>query len=143
VIHNDYTDASAEKRLRDLVDTINVDELLQQRYAIVNVWRTISTPIESSPLALCDARSIASEDLVASERRAADRVGELQLVTWNPQHKWFWYPSLGRHESLLFKTFDSDNKVARRSIHSAFHNPLVPQSAPPRESLESRALLFY
>ena len=44
----------------------------------------------------------------------------------------------------MFKTFDSarDGR-ARRSIHTAFNNPLAPEDALPRESIESRMLVFY
>ena len=37
VIHNDYTDGSAEKRLRDLLPDEQAENRLQNRFAIVNV----------------------------------------------------------------------------------------------------------
>jgi hypothetical protein len=47
-------------------------------------------------------------------------------------------------EALLIKTFDSaDDGRATRTIHSAFENPLAPADAPPRESIESRMLVFF
>jgi hypothetical protein len=81
---------------------------------------------------------------VASERRAEERIGELELVSWNPAHSWYYYPEMSRDEALLIKTFDSarDGR-ARRSIHTAFSNPLAPPGAPARESIESRLLVFY
>ena len=144
VIHNDYTDASAEQRLRDLVSPEAAEARLTRRFAIVNVWRSIRGVVLNSPLACCDAASTAPEDLVASERRAQDRIGELELVSWNPEHRWFYYPEMVPEEALLLKTYDSarDGR-ARRSVHSAFENPLAPAGAPPRESLESRLMVFY
>jgi hypothetical protein len=144
VIHNDYTDASAVKRLRDLLPDAEAEQRLASRFAIVNVWRGIRQPVWNSPLACCDATSIAPRDLVASERRAAERIGELELVRWNPAHRWYYFPIMQLDEVLLIKTFDSDRSgVARRSIHSAFDNPLAPADAPPRESIESRLLVFF
>ncbi len=143
VIHNDYSDASAEKRLRDLVGDAAAEQHLVNRYAIVNVWRSINHPVERAPLACCDASTIAPGDLVASERRAAERVGELELVVNNAAHRWYYFDEMQRDEVLLIKTFDSSVDVARRSVHSAFENPLAGADAPPRESIESRALLFY
>jgi hypothetical protein len=69
---------------------------------------------------------------------------QLELVSWNPQHTWYYYPDMNREEVLLIKTFDSalDGR-ARRSIHTAFDNPLAPVDAPPRESIESRLLVFF
>jgi hypothetical protein len=144
VIHNDYTDNSAEKRLRDLLQAEEADDRLQRRYAIVNTWRSVAGPVQQSPLCCCDASTIDPVDLVASERRAAERIGELELVTWNPAHRWYYYPEMSRDEVLLIKTFDSaTDGRARRSIHSAFDNPEAPAHAPPRESIESRCLVFY
>ncbi len=144
VIHNDYTDASARKRLRDLLPREEAERRLRGRFAIVNVWRSINHPVVSTPLACCDAATIAAVDLVPSERRAAERTGELELVTWNPAHRWYYYPEMTRDEALLIKTFDSvaDGR-ATRSIHTAFTNPLASPDAPARESIESRLFVFY
>ena len=47
-------------------------------------------------------------------------------------------------EALLIKTFDSSSDGrARRSIHTAFVNPDAPADAAPRESIETRALVFF
>lgn len=144
VIHNDYTDASALKRLHDLLPSQEAVERASHRFAIVNVWRSIKGPVVSSPLACCDAATISPSDLVASERRARERIGELELVCWNPAHAWYYYPEMTRDEVLLIKTFDSSlDGRARRSIHSAFANPQAPADAAPRESIESRLLVFF
>jgi hypothetical protein len=144
VIHNDYTDASAAKRLRDLLPAKDVREKLRHRFAIINVWRSIAGPVVTSPLACCDAATIDTADLIASERRAAERIGELELVCWNAAHRWYYFPEMNRSEALLIKTFDSarDGR-ARRSIHTAFTHPLAPADAPARESIESRLLVFF
>jgi len=144
VIHNDYTDASACKRLTDLLHEDEAQQRMKHRFAIVNVWRSIKGPVWNSPMALCDATSLAPEDLVAAERRAHDRIGELELVSWNPDHRWFYFPEMNEQEALLIKTFDSAHDGrATRSVHTAFDNPLAPQDSPPRESIESRLLVFF
>ena len=143
VVHNDYTDDSARKRLRDILPD-EADALLKKRFAIVNVWRSIAAPALTTPLALCDASSVSDTDLVSTERRAKDRIGELQLVTFNPDHRWFWISGLTKSEVVLIKTFDSavDGR-ARRSIHTAFRNPDAPADAAPRESIETRTFAFF
>ena len=143
VIHNDYTDASATKRLRDILPD-EADTLLQHRFAVINVWRSIAGPVLTTPLALCDATSIRATDLVATERRARDRIGELELATWNPDHRWYWFSGVTPKEAVLIKTFDSaiDGR-ARRSIHTAFRNPDAPSGAAPRESIETRTFAFF
>jgi len=143
VIHNDYTDASAEKRLRDILPD-EADQRLQHRFAIINVWRSIAGPVLTTPLALCDASSIRETDLVAAERRAKDRIGELEMATWDPAHRWYWFSGVTPREAVVIKTFDSalDGR-ARRSIHTAFRNPDAPAGATPRESIETRTFAFF
>ncbi len=144
VIHNDYTDASAVKRLRDLLVPDEADRRLEARFAIINVWRSINGPVIDSALAVCDFSSANPEDFVASERRAKDRIGELELVSYNPDHRWYYFPEQQFDEALLFKTFDSaTDGRARRVAHTAFANPEAPADAPPRESIESRLLVFF
>ena len=144
VVHNDYTDASARKRVRDILSGVEADDRLQRRFAIINVWRSIAGPVLTTPLALCDASSVRDAELVASERRAKDRIGELQLVTHNSDHRWFWFSAMTGAEAILIKTFDSDlDGRARRSIHTAFVNPDAPPDAAPRESIETRILAFF
>lgn len=145
VIHNDYTDASAAKRVRDLFPEAEAEELLSRRFAIVNVWRTSNgKPIETAPLALCDARSVDDRDLITVERHAKDRIGEVQQVKWNDQHRWYYFPQMQADEALLIKTFDSGTDGrARFSVHTAFEDPSAPADAAPRESIETRAFLFF
>jgi hypothetical protein len=98
----------------------------------------------TTPLPLCDATSIRDTDLVACERQAEDRIGELQPVTRNPDHRWFWFSAMTRNEVTLIKTFDSSlDGQARKSILTAFVNPDAPDDAGPRESMETRALAFF
>lgn len=105
---------------------------------------SIRGTVFNSPLALCDASSARSEDFVASERRAKDRIGELELVTYNPAHRWYYFPEQRFGEALLIKTFDSaTDGRARRVAQTAFDNPDAPRDAPPRESIESRLLVFF
>jgi hypothetical protein len=143
VIHNDYTDRSARKRVEDLLGN-RAQQRIAGRFAIINVWRSVRGTVWNSPLALCDATTLAPGDLVASERRAHDRIGEIELVSWNTAHRWYYYPAMTTDEALLIKTFDSAAYGrATRSIHTAFPNPAAPDDAPPRESIESRMLVFF
>src|SRR4029077_17706896 len=59
-VHNDYTEWSRPQRVRDIMGE-KAEALLQRRFAIVQVWRPIASPIKSNPLAIADARSVAPE----------------------------------------------------------------------------------
>ena len=93
---------------------------------------------------ICDASSVQAEDLVSVERRAEDRIGELQVALHNSGQRWYYYPEMQMDEALLFKTFDSETDGRTRfTIHSSFEDPDAPLDAPPRESLETRCLVFF
>lgn len=143
-VHNDYTVASAAKRVRDLLDPAEAEARLQRRFVEINVWRPIAEPVQSWPLALCDAQSLDWQDLVASERRSRERVGETYRVHFNPRHRWFYFPHMRRDEVLLIKCFDSaTDGRARLSVHSAFEDPTTAADAPPRQSIEIRSFAFF
>lgn len=140
-IHNDYTESSGRERLR-LVLGSSLPAV--RRYSIVNVWRSIAGPIVDTPLAVCDAQTIAAADLVAAELRYPKRTGEIYFMAHSPGHRWFYYSGMDRHEALVFKQYDSQaSGVARFAPHSAFDLPEIPPEAPLRESIEARCLVVY
>jgi len=142
-VHNDYTEWSGPQRVRDLLPD-EADELLRRRFAIVQVWRPIRHPVESFPLAICDARTVSPDDLVISERRYPNRVGQTYAITYNPAHKWYVFPRMRREEAIVFKVFDSiKDGRARWTAHTAFDDPTSPPNARPRESIEIRTLAFF
>ena len=142
-VHNDYTEWSGPRRVRDLLPQ-EADELLKRRFAIVQVWRPIRHPVETFPLAICDARSVSPRDLVISERRYPNRVGQTYAITYNPAHPWYWFPLMRRDEALVFKVYDSlQDGRARWTAHTAFDDPTASPHARPRESIEIRTLAFY
>jgi hypothetical protein len=143
-VHNDYTAKSGPRRVLDHLSTEEAEQRLQHRFAEVNVWRPIRGPVESSPLALCDALSIAPRDFVPADFIYRDKVGEVYRFTYNPNHRWFYFPRLERNEAILLKCYDSkDDGRARFSAHTAFEDPTSGPDAAPRESIEVRALLFW
>ncbi|HLY44549.1 MAG TPA: CmcJ/NvfI family oxidoreductase [Stellaceae bacterium] len=142
-VHNDYTAWSAPQRVRDLMGA-EAEELLKHRYAEINVWRPIRGPLLRSPLALCDAQTLSQDNLVASELRYPDRTGETYAVTYNPDQRWYYFPKMQTDEAVLIRCFDSARQgAARFSAHGAFDDPQTPADAPPRESIEVRALVFF
>jgi hypothetical protein len=142
-VHNDYTEWSAPQRVRDILPD-EADALLSRRFAIIQVWRPIRHPVETFPLGIADAQSLSPEDLVVSERRAPNRVGQTYAVTHNPAHRWFWFPRQRRDEAIVFKVYDSlKDGRARWTAHTAFDDPTSPANARPRESIEIRTFAFF
>jgi len=142
-VHNDYTTKSGPQRVRDLMGE-EAQNLLRRRFSIVNVWRPIRGPLEDWPLALCDARSVAEGDLIATDLLYKDRTGETYSVRHNAAHRWFYAPRMTRNEVLLFRCYDSTEHGSARFVpHAAFQDPTAPHTAAPRESIELRCLVFY
>jgi hypothetical protein len=142
-VHNDYTEWSGPQRVRDLLPE-EADDLLRRRFAIIQVWRPIRHPVETFPLAICDARSLSPANLVISERRYPDRIGQTYAITYDPAHRWYWFPRMRRDETLVFKVYDSlKDGRARWTAHTAFEDPTAPPDARPRESIEIRTLAFF
>ena len=144
LVHNDYTERSGPRRVHDLLDPKDAETFLRHRFAIVNVWRSIDAPIETTPIAAADAQSIAFEDFVATDLVRPDRTGEIYQVAYNPDHRWFYFPKMRRDEALLLKCYDSTTDGrARFTAHSAFDDPTAPKNAAPRKSIEVRTLISY
>ena len=141
--HNDYTEWSGPQRVRDLLPG-EAEALLKNRFAIIQLWRAINQPIRANPLALADARSVAPEDLLISERRYPNRVGQTYRLKYNAAHRWFYFPEMRRDEALVFKVYDSEQDGrARFTPHTSFDDPATPAGAGPRQSIEARALAFF
>ncbi len=143
-VHNDYTAKSGPRRVRDHLPPAEAEQRLQHRFAEINVWRPIRGPIESTPLAVCDSSSIDPKDFVPSDLVYRDKVGETYRFTYNPNHRWFYFPRLEKNEVILLKCYDSkEDGRARFTAHSAFEDPTSRPDAAPRESIEVRALVFW
>ncbi|MGQ0751676.1 MAG: CmcJ/NvfI family oxidoreductase [Betaproteobacteria bacterium] len=143
-VHNDYTEASAPRRLREIVGDEEAARRMKKRWAIVQVWRPIRGTVMIDPLGICDGRSIPREGFIRVERRYKYRTGEVYHIAHNPAHVWYYFPRMERHEALVFKVFDSDAaRPSRFTAHSAFDDPGTPPDAPPRESIETRTFAFF
>ena len=142
-IHNDYTEASGQRRL-GLVVADAAAVARSERYGIVNIWRSIKGPVLDTPLAVCDARTLAVTDLVTGDVRYPNRTGEIYFVTHSRRHRWSYFSEMDCHEALVFKQYDSQvSGVARFTPHAAFDHPGMPPDAPLRESIELRCLVIF
>ncbi len=143
-VHNDYTERSAPRRVRDILPADEAERLLQRRFAIIQVWRSVAPRVESEPLAMCDGSTIPEVGFIRNERRYRDRTAETYHIAHHPAHRWFYFPYMTRDEALVFKVFDSDADAGVRfTAHTGFDDPSSPPDAKPRQSIEMRAFAFY
>jgi hypothetical protein len=140
-VHNDYTPKSAPQMVRENLPHDEAERRLGKRFVELNIWKPICGPVLTRPLAICDARSIAPADLAPTDRYLKH---EVYMMTHNPTHRWFYFPRMLASETLLIKGYDSmEDGRARFTAHGSFIDPRTPLDAPPRESIEARALLFW
>jgi hypothetical protein len=142
-VHVDHTARSGPQRVRDLMGD-EAEELLKGRVQVINMWRPIrAEPLRDAPLAVCDSRTVAPDDLVPSDLVYRERVGETYSVRYNPAHRWFYAPEMLRDEVLLLKISDTKTDISARFMpHTSFTDPTTPPDALPRESIELRTLVF-
>ena len=143
--HNDYTLKSGPQRVRDLVEPAEAERLLEQRFAVINVWKPIVGPVEEMPLAVCDAKEHPQTGS-RSDRPRVPETGPVRSTSsrFSPEHRWFYFPKMQPTEVMLLKCYDSaEDGRARFSAHSAFLDPTSPPDAAPRESIEVRTLAFF
>ena len=141
-VHIDQTVLYGPQRVRDLMGE-QAEDLLKRRAAIINVWRPIHHEARDWPLAFADARSVAKDDLIASDLIFPHRKGEIYGVAYNPAQQWRFVPDLQVDEAILIKCWDSDTSVAQFTPHTAFADPTTPEGTPPRESIEFRTIAFF
>jgi hypothetical protein len=150
--HNDYTESSGPIRMRDILETAGRPDLTDHEFALVNLWRPIIGPVEDTPLALCDAGSVAFEDLITTDIhhftegnvKTPSHSGVIYSLHHNPGHRWYFASEMQPDEVLLLKCYDSrSDGRARFMPHTGFRNPDCPSDFVPRESIEARTLVVF
>lgn len=141
--HNDYTDESAPARVKDLMAD-RAEELLTRRYAFINVWRPLRGPVDTQPLAICDAKTVQFNDFVSAQLRYPDRSGKIFSVKYNPTHRWCYLAAMEDKEIVLIKCFDSAGpQIVKYTAHTSFYEPEQPEPSKGRKSIEVRTLAFF
>jgi hypothetical protein len=149
--HNDYTEESGPRRVREILEARERLDLGGQRAALVNVWRPIRGPVQDIPLTICEASSTSPADFAETDIEhygeedlsRPRHVGQILSVRHNPFHRWFYAPNMQADEILVFKCWASKGGNARYTAHTGFVNPQAPPNALPRESIEARTVVIY
>lgn len=78
---------------------------------VTSIWQKITKPDQThacdSPLALCDFRTVAPEDLVAADIIFPHYQDEAYEVTYNSNQRWFYKKKMDWDDVLLFKLGDN------------------------------------
>lgn len=144
--HVDYGARTVNDFARDMLPPEEAERRLAGRHMLINIWRPLK-PVERSPLALCDASTVARGDLFQSEVRGGlGDAGRRSLwgfnLAHNPAHRWTYLPHMQPDEAYVFRLYDSDPDAVQWTGHTAIELPDTPDDAAPRESLEIRTIAF-
>jgi len=145
--HVDYDEDTVRFFTHQLAWPEEAERLLKGRFMLMNLWRPIRT-VERTPLAVCDASSVAEDDLNPSEIRGGlndlDRPPMTGFnLSYNPAHRWWYVPAMRPDEVLAFKLFDSDRSRVQWTGHTAIDDPTSAPDAAPRQSMEIRTISFF
>ncbi len=156
--HIDYDEQTARSIAERRYRRARPDGPLYKRFMLLSFWRCFSPPPQDWPIALCDFAScrndrelrivkIDVERFPQGEALFAPIEGEEMMgasggFTFNPAHRWYYYPDMVRDEIIVIKFHDSDHGRAWRAPHSAFHDENR-QDTVPRESIEFRVAAYF
>ena len=156
--HVDYDTQTANQIAQRRYRKAQPDGTGYDRFILFSLWRCFSSPPQDWPLALCDfgrsrstaeIRSVKIDVPALPEGEALhapiegeDEMGASALFTFDPAHRWWWYPAMSRDEALFIKFHDSDHDRAWRAPHCAFHDETTLDPVP-RESIEFRGCAYF
>ena len=145
-VHNDYTIKTAHSRAEECIGSELFASLSGRRMIQINVWRPLVDIVHRSPLALCDATSIDTQDFIPTNIHFpdTDHVGEIYALRKAKGQRWSYFSEMTHDEVVLIKGYDSLTEgVARFTPHTAFEYPHQDPNIPPRKSIETRTFAFY
>ena len=147
--HVDFTPATSPGLAENVFGTLRTELKPGQRLEGYNIWRAISGAPQDVPLAVCDARSIAREDLVEGDGvydegdPSAWWELEAYLLRYSPRHRWLYFRDMRKDEALMFRSYDNAPGWRAGVPHTAFDDPSCPPGAPARVSVEARAYAMF
>ncbi len=117
------------------------------RWVGYNAWQAYSEPPYDTPLVFCDKRTVSPEALVigtGSSKERPDFTMDLPFFVYDPQHRWYYYSAMRPDETVLFIGIEPLGDGRNDFVpHTAIDDPTCPADAPPRCSVEVRAMALY
>ncbi|KAH6714498.1 hypothetical protein BKA61DRAFT_655958 [Leptodontidium sp. MPI-SDFR-AT-0119] len=145
-VHIDHTPEGGWNRIRRHLSPDEIQKFCSGNYRarIVNVWRPLFRPIEENPIAFCDPTTVERKDMLAVDRVTPISLIEIFQLKFNPAQKWYWLSNQKPDEVSVFIQFDSHPPSSGLNFipHVTFSDPNTPAGAKPRESIETRSIVF-
>ncbi|KAI6080634.1 hypothetical protein F4821DRAFT_251111 [Hypoxylon rubiginosum] len=146
LVHTDHTPSGGWGRIKRHLSDAEFRKFAsgEWRARIINVWRPITSPVVDSPLGLCDFRTVDNDDLLASDHVSVISTVEVFQLKHNKNHHWYYLKNQTSNEICIFLAFDSHppEKIQNYVPHAAITLPFCPPTTVPRESIETRSIVF-
>jgi hypothetical protein len=81
---------------------------------IDSVWRPLKYTVEDYPLAVCDGSSFDEATVVIVDHIRRGYIGETVFPLYSASNRWHYLRNQSKDEVILFKMFDTREKVAAR-----------------------------
>lgn len=114
-----------------------------KRVRLVNTWRPMLPVVEDKPLTFLDYFSIDKDDLIAVDRVTPFQAGEVYMVKYSANQRWYWLSKMKSSELLVMLTYDTTpGDGAKFAAHCAVDDPNARPDAPSRLSIETRSIVI-
>ncbi len=144
--HLDFEHSQVEDLLADTLAITGRKVQPYRRHVMLQTWRVITPPPQDMPLALCDGRTVSTDDIIPMDYHGVEGSRNALVRSrgcrYAPRHQWYYYPAMTREELLVFKGYDSSAPDAMNAMHTAFDDVTV-IDAIPRGSIEARFIALY
>lgn len=141
-LHCDYSLNNARIDANQIIRGAGVDpkEFEQCDFVWFNSWQPIEWEAELNPLAVIDASSLSSDDIVDYYYDGFGKASLSSMPVFNPGHRLYYFPRMQTSEVLLIKQLDTRDGVASACPHTSFENREASPMAHPRRSIEVRMM---
>ena len=144
--HLDYDTDEAAVQLQETLELSEREIRPFSRYVLYQGWRVLSDPPQDYPLAICDARTVATADMIPLEYHLSSDEGDVTYRSrgsrYSDRHEWWYYPDVTIDEMIVFIGFDSERPDTASTLHVAFEDTTV-QHPVPRSSVETRYFALF
>jgi hypothetical protein len=146
--HVDFQPDEVERLMKESMEQWGIKARPYSRLMLIQTWRPLSDPPQDIPFAVCDGRTVKSEDLIPVEFHVVSKEQDLDLVyrsragRYGEGHQWWYFPNMTVDEIMVFKGFDSALPETMNPLHAAFEDATA-QNPVPRVSAESRFFALF
>ena len=145
--HLDYDTDEAAVQLQETFERSGREIEPFSRYVLYQGWRVLSDPPQDYPLAVCDARTVATADIIPIDYHVSADEGDdvtyrSQGSRYSDRHRWWYFPDVTIDEMIVFIGFDSARPDAPNTLHVAFEDTTA-RDPVPRSSVETRYFALF